>query len=147
MRNFRPTDFRGWYRKMDPELLEIMDKFVDLWGKKVWISPAEGAIGRRMNNTSGHNISHWGMVKAIDLMMEDLEDGDDFKRAYECGRDAGALGVGVYPDWKTSGKPTPGVHLDTKPREGRKAGNPGRWSAFRVNNRQQYFGIEKAFEV
>lgn len=145
MKNFKKTDFRGWYDQMDPELLDVMDLFAELADKPMFISPANGAIGRRIPapNKSFHNVSHWGMVKAIDIMIEGLKTGEDYRHVFECAKEAGALGIGVYPDWK----PVSGVHLDMGIRAGRGPGNPARWSAFRINGRQKYFGIDKAFNL
>lgn len=145
MKYFKKSDFRGWYDKMDPELLEVMERFAESVGKKMFISPANGAIGRRLSppNKSFHNVSHWGMVKAIDIMIEGLETGDDYRRVFEAAKEAGALGIGVYPDWR----PVSGVHLDMGERKGRGPGNPAKWSAFRVNGRQKYFAVDKSFNL
>lgn len=139
MKNFQPSEFRGWHRLMDPKLLLVLDRFRDEWGKPVAVSPAEGAIGRRLNppNISYHNISKWGLVKAIDVMPDGLRSGSDFRKVFEAAKKAGATGIGLYPDWK----PKPGIHLDVRD------GALAKWSAFNVSGKQTYFAIEKAFNL
>ena len=143
MKYFKPSEFRGWFPHMNHDLLEIMDNFRELWGDSTYISPANGGIGRKLNppNKSYHNILRWGEVMAIDLMPRGMTSPQERERAYECAVEAGALGIGIYPDWK----PRPGIHLDVGKRPGRGLGNPAKWSAFRINRRQRYFELERAF--
>lgn len=145
MKYFQESEFQGWFDKMDPFLLFGIDYFREYWGAPVSVSPVDGAVGRHLgtHNRSGHNIDVWGKVMAIDLFPQGMKTGQDFKRAFDCAVKAGLLGFGVYPDWK----PSPGVHLDMVPRAGRGVGNPGRWSAFKIDGKQTYFPIDKAFNL
>lgn len=141
MKYFTENEFRGWYDKIDPDLLKMIDDFREKWGASVTVSPAPGAIGRT-NGNGFHNYIKHGSIKAIDLFPKGMDGPDDYRRAVECATEAGALGIGVYPDWR----PTPGVHLDIGVRPGRAVGNPATWSAFKINGEQEYFGLERAYE-
>lgn len=134
---FTVPEFRGFYDRMDPELLEVMEKFRAAWGKTVLISPAPGAIGRKDGN-SFHNYVLHGKIKAIDLMPQGLEKAN-FKAAFEAAVNAGATGIGIYPDWK----PQPGIHIDVGVRPGRGVGNPARWSGVNVDGKQVYKKLEE----
>jgi hypothetical protein len=123
---------------MDPGILQVADKFRALWGAKVSISPAPGAIGRK-DGASFHNYVKHGTVKALDLFPEGMKNADDFARAYECALKAGATGFGVYPDWL----PQPGIHIDVGVREGRGVGNPATWSGIRRNGKQIYVALSE----
>lgn len=145
MKYFHPNEFQGYYEQLDDYLKEVLDDFRFHWGDTVFVSPAPGAVGRNLGSTSssGHNIDKWGKVMAVDLFPKSMMEPADFKRAFECATEAGALGFGVYPDWN----PTPGIHIDVVKRPGRDIGNPARWSAFKINGKQVYFGIDKAFNM
>lgn len=140
MRYFKEEEFRGEFDKMDPHLLEVLDNFRHYWQRPVLISPADGAIGRTTSR-SFHNWKRHGSIKAIDIMPIGLDNAFEAQRAYRHAVQVGALGIGIYPDWK----PRPGMHLDVGKRAGRFHGNPAKWSAFRINGVQRYFGVEKAF--
>ena len=146
LRYFSKDEFRGYYDDLSTALLFALDQFRHEWGAPVRISPAEGAIIRRLgpDKTSGHNIDKWGQGLALDIMPEGMETAEDRKRAFDIATRVGFLGVGIYPDWK----PSPGLHVDMKIRSGRSLGNPGRWSAYRnpETGKQEYFDIERAFE-
>ena len=140
LRYFTPSEFRGWWTVMDPEILTIIDNFRHEWGAPVFISPVDGAIGRRLRDSqSQHNIEKWGEVRAVDLMPQGMKDRIDFKRAFECAKKAKARGIGIYPDWTP-----PGIHLDS--RRDRYPSRPATWSAFNVNGKQTYFTIDKALK-
>lgn len=143
MKNFKESDFRGWYKDMDHGLLEVIEKFAESLDYDIFISPASGGIGRRMSPTakSFHNITKYGKVQAIDLMINKTLTPDEWRDVFEKAKLAGATGIGLYPDWN----PTNGVHLDVGKRPGKSPDNPAKWSAYRVNGKQKYFSIDKAF--
>ena len=135
---FKPEEFREWWNLMDQDLLRVLDRFREYWGSSVMISPASGSLGRRLaySSQSFHNVTRYKMVKAADIMPSNMNTQADRKRALECALNAGARGIGIYPDWK----PHPGVHLDV----GIRVKTPATWSGFSVNGVQTYFPISKA---
>lgn len=138
---FKPEEFHGWYEFCSPKLLVLLDEFRENWGAPVMVSPAKGAVGRKLGNESEsqHNFSYYGEVRACDVMPFNM--GDDIqqrKKAYRIAKDIGFTGIGIYPDWK----PMPGMHLDV--RDDRMAGDPAIWSGFDIDGEQQYFSIYKA---
>ena len=143
MTHFTPEEFRGFYDKMDERLLHILDQFRSHWGAPVIISPAEGAIGRTYGK-GFHNYARHGKIMAIDVMPRGFNGPDDFRRAVAILTELGALGIGIYPDWK----PSPGLHIDVGDRSNRSIGNPATWSAFSdgPNGKQMYYGIERSFK-
>lgn len=134
LRHFKPREFRGWWDLMSPRLLVCIDRFREIWGARVDVSPVDGALGRRLgpDAMSGHNVDRWGVVEAVDLFPRGMDTPDDMARAYDCARRAGATGIGFYTDTKPSNM----IHLDTRP--DRSAKNPRLWS--RVDG--EYLAIE-----
>jgi len=55
MRHFKPAEFREWYARMSPRLLEVLDEFRELWGRSVTISPHPDALGRMMDQVGQRN--------------------------------------------------------------------------------------------
>lgn len=102
------------------------------------ISPANGAIGRT-DGDSFHNYAKHGKVKAIDLMPVGMRTKADFARAVKCATDAGATGIGIYPDWA----PVPGIHLDVGSRKGRSVGKPATWGGVKRKGVQVYVGLKE----
>ena len=142
MRYFTPEEFRGQYDLLDEELKTVIDEFRHLWGDAVTVSPAPGSIGREYGR-GFHNYAKHGTIKAIDLMPSNFNDHIDFKRAYEIAKQAGARGIGIYPDWR----PSAGIHLDVGRRPGRVKGYVAKWSGFRqLDGTQKFFSINKAFK-
>lgn len=127
-----------WWRKMDPNLLKIMDQFREMWGTYVIISPSPWALGRFTNTSSQHSYPRQGMVKGVDLMPYGIE-ARGLKEAYNIALQTGAGGIGLYPDWS----PRPGIHLDSRP----KGTRPAQWAGIRDSQgRQRYVGVEEAFK-
>lgn len=138
---FKPEDFGEFLNLMHPGLLQVLDDFRENWGKPVMISPAPGAIGRT-DGTSFHNYVAHEKVMAIDLMPLGMKTRTDFVRAFEAAKKAGALGFGIYPDWK----PQPGVHIDIGIRKGRGINNPATWAGIRQKStgKQIYVAMSEA---
>lgn len=136
---FKEEEFQGWYSLLDPRLIPMLDQFREEWGAPVRISKAIGAVGRRMSlsEKSMHNVTRWKMVKAVDIMPVGLKAKADFLRAFNLAKKIGFTGIGLYPDWVPQG----GLHVDVRP--DRVAGSPATWSAFKVNGKQEYFGVDK----
>lgn len=127
---FKEEEFAPWQDDMDLELLKVLDRFRGYIGVPVIISPANGALGRRLplSRKSFHNVNLHGRVMAADIFVD-----ADYPVILECAIRAGARGIGFYPDWN----PSNGVHLDVGNRD-------GRWSAFTVDGRQKYYSIDYA---
>ena len=128
MKYFKPVEFGGWYPQLASELKKKLDKFRELTGEPVMISPVVGAVGRHAgpDNQSAHNIDYWGEVLAVDifpkingLFITTLE---QLEIAYKAARDAGFTGIGLYTDTK------PGfmLHVDVRPT--RTSDDPALWS-------------------
>ncbi len=136
MKYFKPAEFQGWYEQCNLKLLDTLDKFRELWGAPVMISPASGAVGRRLGDaaTSQHNIDHWGCVNAVDVMPKGMMTRADMERAIKLAQEAGFTGIGVYPFWH----PFPGLHLDVR------EGAPGvvaHWAGVPKGGKQVYIGM------
>ena len=148
---FAPDEFRGWLPSMHPRLVTLLDVFRFAWGRPVMVSPADGAIGRRNDTESRHNIERWGRVEAIDVMPAAMERAEQAREAAETARRCGITGIGVYPHWS----PRPGMHLDV--RDTASPGEPAIWGALsvqratagqrqrgRVSGGQVYVGLAEA---
>lgn len=141
LRHFKPEEFRGWWRDMDPKLLEMLDEFRERLGRRVQISKAHGSLGRHLGvrAASRHNVDRWGLVMAADVMLPDgpdLRDPSAGQVVVDLAREVGFGGIGVYLHWR----PHPGLHLDCRPLK--YDGSPATWS--RVDG--IYVAMEKAWE-
>lgn len=138
LKYFSKDEFRGQYDMIDPDLLQVIDKFRELWGAPVSVSNSDYAIGRTYGS-GFHNYVKHGNIKAIDLIPSGMKTKKDMRRAYECALNAGAKGIGLYPEWHQG----PGIHIDVGERPG---GKVGLWSAFPTgeNGKQEYYSIDKA---
>lgn len=139
MKYFKQAEFREFWTLMDPRLLIVMDEFRELWDGLVIISPATGAIGRSDGEKSFHNYKIHGTVKAVDLMPKGMTNKGHFAHAVDCATRAGALGVGIYPDWM----PQPGIHIDIGVRTGHSRGKPATWAGVKRNGKQVYIGLSE----
>lgn len=139
---------------MHPRLVTLLDLFRYRWGRAVIISPADGALGRRDDSSSRHNIERWGRVEAADVMPTGMDHAYQAREAVEVARRCAITGIGVYPHWS----PRPGLHLDV--RDAAKPGDPAAWGAIdesrategqrqrgRVRGGQVYLGIDEAIGV
>ena len=135
MNHFTPNEFNGWFERMSADQLTALDKFRELWGAPVSVSPVEGAVGRHGGGSkSMHNIDRYGEVRATDVFPSGLTQ-DNLQHAYDCAKKAGFTGIGVY----TEARPSIMLHLDTRD------GNLAKWSAWRQKNKGwRYAGIEEA---
>lgn len=132
LRYFTPGEFREWWPMMSTELLNKLDEFRHRLGVPVTISPAQGALGRKLGTSlSQHNVDLWGEVRAVDVMFS----GVSLERAYEVAKAVGFTGIGAYPDWQ----PSPGLHLDVR------QAPLALWSGIKENGSQVYKSITEAF--
>jgi len=138
---FSASEFGAWWLLMSVKQLKTLDAFRKALGKPVIISPANGSLGRYLGSgeSSQHNVSKWGEVRACDIMFPWMKTKAELKHAVEVAKQVGFTGIGAYPHWK----PYMGLHVDT--REDRQAGNPALWSAVLVAGKQKYVGLGVAF--
>lgn len=138
VRHFRPAEFQGLADYLDPATVYALDEFRHRLGSRVMISPAPGAIVRADGNANSQhyvgsldNPTRKGT--AIDVMPLDAT----LQEAFDAARQVDTIGgIGVYPDWK----PMPGLHLDTRPRNG---GHLATWMGLRLaDGRQHYTGLD-----
>lgn len=140
LRHFEPREFGLWWPWMDPGLLESLDEFRDRLGRKVMISKAIGALGRRLGESalSRHNVDRWKRVMAADVMLPegpDITDPTEGRRLVRLAEEAGFGAIGFYPEWR----PYPGLHLDVRPKK--EDGSLAMWS--RIGGK--YLALEAAF--
>ena len=135
MKYFTESEFLGWFESTSQKQLDRLDKFRELWGAPVKISPVDGGLGRRGGaSKSTHNIDRHGEVMAADIFPKGL-DKNNLQRAYDCAIKAGFTGIGVYKD----ARPSIMMHLDSRP------GRLAQWSAWRKpNGGWRYSGIAEA---
>ena len=135
MKYFKEDEFYGWFDNMSQKQLDCLDKFRELWGAPVQISPVIGGIGRLGGSSrSMHNLERYGFVRAVDVFPKGLES-NNLQRAYNCAVEAGFTGIGVYKD----ARPSIMMHLDTRD------GMLAKWSAWRKESKGwRYGGIAEA---
>lgn len=145
-RFFAPHEFGAWLNRIHPALLFALDVLRDTLNAPVVISPAAGALGRRLGGSSSlHNVDVFGMVYAADVLLP-LEWGGG--EGFEAARDLRLFsGIGVYPFWK----PRPGLHLDVRhlsamnPTKGATPLTPATWGAVPgAGGRQEYVSAAAA---
>lgn len=138
LNHFTPSEFGVWYPFMNPKQLKALDKFRELMGSPVFISPAEGAIGRHGGdvNSSQHNVDKWGQVNATDVFptvpaankkgWKYITTEAERQLVFKNAKLAGFTGIGLYTDT------FPGNMLHVDVRADRTEANPALWS--RVNH-------------
>lgn len=145
-RFFAPHEFGAWADMMHPALLFALDVLRDALNAPVVISPANGALGRRMGmSTSLHNVQFHGQVYAADVLLPSscgVDHGFDGARALRL-----FSGIGVYPFWR----PRAGLHLDvrhlaaTNPTKGATPRHPATWGGVvGAGGRQEYVSAAAA---
>lgn len=132
LKYFSPIEFGAWYPFMSNDLLQKLDAFRAAWGYPVVISSADGAIGRKESaeETSQHNFTRWGEVRAIDIFPQVgggkyITTAAQRRRALDVARSVGFTGIGLYTDTARGNM----LHVDV--RVDRSPGSPALWS--RVN--------------
>ena len=143
---FARSEFGEWADMMHPALLFALDVLRDALNAVVVISPANGALGRRMGvSTSLHNVDFHGMVYAVDVLLPMAWGAAE---GFEAARELRLFsGIGVYPFWK----PRAGLHLDVRhlsprnPSKGATPLTPATWGAVRgAGGRQEYVSAAAA---
>ena len=146
---FARNEFGEWADMMHPGLLFALDVLRDALNAPVVISPANGALGRRMGKaTSLHNVDLHGMVYAADVLLP-LSFGVD--RGFDAARELRLFsGIGVYPLWK----PRAGLHLDVRhlsprnPSKGAMPRTPATWGAVPgAHGRQEYMSAAAVLDA
>ena len=142
---FKPSEFGAWYPLMNPKQLKALDRFRELMGSPVFISPVEGGIGRHGGdvNRSQHNVDKWGQVNATDVFptvpannakgWKYITTQAERQLVLANARKAGFTGIGLYTDT------FPGNMLHGDVREDRTKADPALWS--RVNH--EYYSISE----
>ena len=132
LKYFKASEFGLWYPMMNNDLLMKLDKFRELWGDIVVISPVVGGLGRHggEDNTSQHNVDKWGEVLAVDVFPTGMDNISERRRAFAIAKSVGFTGIGLYTDTKPSNL----LHVDV-----RKADKLATWA--RVNG--EYVGINQ----
>lgn len=146
---FARDEFGEWADMMHPGLLFALDVLRDALNAPVGISPAKGALGRRMGmSMSLHNAHFHGMVYAADVLLPS-SCGVDW--GFEDAKDLRLFsGIGVYPFWK----PRAGLHLDVRhlsprnPTKGATPRAPATWGGVPgVGGRQEYVSAGAALDL
>lgn len=125
--NFHRTEYnRGgvdWYPRTAVRLLVLNDVLRHLLRSKVFISPDEGAVGRRLGkeNKSQHNLDYWGEVRATDFFVP----GVPAHNVIAAMRSVGHNGIGLYPEGLWNGEQANRYHGDV--RTDRSPRNPATW--------------------
>jgi len=134
LKYFTPQEFGVWYPLMNNQLLKKLDKFREILDSPVYISPAEGGLGRHDNSDSMHNVDKWGQLLAVDVFPtiegQRVFSAEGRQKVYDAAIEAGFSGIGLYVDTSPSNM----AHLDV-----RKANNIATWS--RIAG--QYRGINE----
>lgn len=146
---FARDEFGEWADMMHPALLFALDVLRDALNAPVVISPAKGALGRRMGmSTSLHNVDFHGMVYAVDVLLPMAWGAAE---GFEAARELRLFsGIGVYPFWK----PRAGLHLDVRhlsplnPSKGATPRTPATWGAGPgAYGRQEYMSAAAALDA
>ena len=119
MQYFKEEEFNGWYDQLHPELKIALDKLRELIKRPIFISQAEGAVGRKDDSNSYHNINKHGYVMAVDIFPTYVKTKDDCTFIYDKAVEAGFKGIGLYPFWRQG----IGFHVDIRKRD-----RVSRWS-------------------
>ena len=124
--NFESNEFRLWWPEMSPRLLTMLDVLRYRLGSPISISKAKGSIGRQDDTDSGHNVSKWDEVLAVDCFVSGVCGREQVWAVVEEATNLGFTGVGIYPEWSNNkGEKQCGFHFDVRPT--RKMGNPATW--------------------
>ena len=116
MKYFQPNEFPdGEFDLLDPRVHEPLDKFRELWGFPVFISPVKGSVARRAGNSkSQHNVTRYGLSRAVDCFPQMMTNHSARETALACAIKAGFTGIGLYPDWRDGRGNHGGIHLDIR---------------------------------
>lgn len=100
LKHFKLSEFRGKWIYLATGLLLRLDKFRDMLGIKVRISPAAGAMIPTSDTTRKETSQHF-LGRAIDVIIyknEMLRKNLDIVDVIETAKEAGFTGIGLYPD-------------------------------------------------
>lgn len=141
LKYFQPWEFdlsrhngQDWWPHMQPELLELLDKVRDAWGRPIGISPIRGALGRRLKlSFSDHNVDRWKMVRAADVFPVMDQSPSAARMFFEVCKSAGVTAIGCYPHWINGhGNQQCGWHIGYRPE---RTDTPATWGMIRYKRR------------
>jgi hypothetical protein len=149
---FSPGEFNGWWPLIDPRWLVCADILREMSGLIIDVSPVDGAIGRRLGESSltDHNVDRFGRVHAVDVLprwlvatSNKITISRQAQRFSDIAQDVGFTAIGYYPDWRNAkGKKNPGFHLGT--RRSRRVGSPATWGRLKNESGDGYTDITMA---
>lgn len=140
-KHYGDAELHGQRQFCTDSILKTADNLRDIRGSAILVSPVDGAVGRfgAPSSRSQHSVDYWGFCNALDLFCTGLDPNDpqQWKELYRQCREAGATGIGFYPEAQL-GRHRGMVHIDC--REGF-----GQWSAWRKNIGRgwKYLGIDQ----
>jgi hypothetical protein len=130
-----------WLPHMSVKLLVMLDVTRHMYNRRIEISPAIGAMGRRLGQSaSQHNVDRWGEVRAVDIMPDGIITREDAYSFFQLAVSVGFKGIGFYPHWS----PSPGFHLDV--RESNRPGKPALWGRIKKDGETLNVSIYDAME-
>jgi hypothetical protein len=107
--HFKPTENWGDIEKVSFDLVVTLDKFRELLGHPVYISPAEGAVYAPGTGHAKNSVHYLGLAADIFPKSSLLQAFIIANQIPEIG------GIGVYPYWKWEAKKLyGGLHLDIR---------------------------------
>lgn len=139
--HFAPWEFdlrryggENWWSHMQPELLELLDKVREAWGRPIGISPISGALGRyRGLSYSDHNFERWKQVRAADVFPVMEQNPSSARMFFEVCMSQGVTAVGCYPHWiNRHGNQQCGWHIGYRPE---RTDTPATWGMIRYKRR------------
>lgn len=129
---------------MSHRLLTMLDVLRFKLERPIFISPAEGSLGRFLgwDSESEHNFDRWAEVLAVDCFVDGVYHRDQVQLVVRQAHSIGFTGIGVYPDWKNGqGRPQVGFHFGVRPT--RAMGDPATWGHLSG----QYVSIDLALQA
>jgi hypothetical protein len=139
---FTEKEFQGWFSQMNGNLLVRLDILRHTAGLPIYLSKANGAIGRAAGplDLSQHNVDVWKEVRAVDgYIPHDIS----YLEFFDLAKSAGFTGIGLYSGW-SGGR---GFHVDVRESED---GRIATWSAiYNPSNKGRktvYYSIDMLLE-
>ena len=133
LKYFKSNEFSGWYESLSADLKEKLDSLRSEWNAPIYVSKANGAIGRKDDSNSYHNINKHGCVMAVDIFPRYCYSADDVRRFRKIAEQVGFTGIGVYPNWSGG----IGFHVDV-----RKQDYISSWSRVNRHYRSFEYGVK-----
>ena len=110
IKHFSEKEFNVDFNLVNPKLIYTLDTFRELYGKRIYPSPVDGAIARTYGSRSSRHYAIGRKSDAIDLFME-----GDIREMFILPLLSKLWGgVGIYFDTFYKDRPWPMVHLDLR---------------------------------